>query len=209
MDERTDMGEIKKIDQLTDTPFLNFFELHTVKKTGKPGRYYLASRAKNVEELEISRKQTHADGVVMYCICGENRDRVLLIRQFRWPIGAYVYEFPAGLVEDGEDYREAAVREVWEETGLNMQVLDVDPMFERPYYMTDGMTDEACATVYGYVPDELKKQHLEDSEEIEVVIADREEARRILKEERIAGNCAYHLMHFISEQDPFAYLRQS
>ncbi len=202
------MGEIKEIHQVTHTPFLNFYELDTVKKTGKPGKYYLASRSKDVEHLEINRQETHADGVVMYCICGEKKDKVLLIRQFRWPIGNYVYEFPAGLVENGEDYHEAAVREVWEETGLKMEVLKVDPMFERPYYMTDGMTDEACATVYGYTEDVLKKQHLEDSEEIEVIIADKEEARRILREERIAGNCAYHLMHFISEEDPFAYLKK-
>ncbi len=200
------MGEIKEIHQVTHTKFLNFYELSTVKKTGAPGRYFLASRAKDVDGLELTRQKTRADGVVMYCIVGENRDKILLIRQFRWPIGNYVYEFPAGLVEDGEDYHEAAVREVWEETGLKMDVLKVDPMFERPYYMTDGMTDECCATVYGYAPDEVRKQHLEDSEEIEVIIADRKEARRILKEERIAANCAYHLMHFISDADPFGYL---
>ncbi len=200
------MGEIREIHQVTHTKFLNFYELSTVKKTGAPGRYFLASRAKDVDGLELTRQKTRADGVVMYCIVGENRDKILLIRQFRWPIGNYVYEFPAGLVEDGEDYHEAAVREVWEETGLKMDVLKVDQMFERPYYMTDGMTDECCATVYGYAPDEVRKQHLEDSEEIEVIIADRKEARRILKEERIAANCAYHLMHFISDADPFGYL---
>ncbi len=200
------MGKIEHINQVTHTKFLNFYELDTIKKTGKAGRYFLASRAKDVDQLELKRKKTRADGVVMYCLCGKEKDKVLLIRQFRWPLGAFVYEFPAGLVEENEDYKNAAVREVWEETGLEMQVLEVDPMFERPYYMSDGLTDECCATVYGYVEDELKKQHLEDSEEIEVILADRDEARRILKEERCAANCAYHLMHFISESNPFAYL---
>jgi ADP-ribose pyrophosphatase len=203
------MGKIKKIHQVTNEKFLNFYTLDTIKKTGEPGRYFLSSRAPSVEELEIVRKETKADGVAMYVICGEKKDKVLLIRQFRWPIGNYVYEFPAGLVDEGESLREAAVREVWEETGLKMTPLDVDYMYERPYYMTDGMTDEACAMVYGYAPDEIKKQHLEDSEEIEVIIADREEVRRILREERVAGNAAHELMHFLSDEDPFAFLKGS
>ena len=140
------MGEISKITQHTHTKFLNFYELDTVKKTGKAGKYYVASRAKEIDGLEIRRGKTRADGVAMYILTGEKRDKVLLIRQFRWPIGNYVYEFPAGLVEEGESFRDAAVREVYEETGLVLTPLDVDPMYERPFYMTDGMTDEA----YGF-----------------------------------------------------------
>lgn len=201
------MGEISRITQVTHTKFLNFFELDTVTKSGRHGKYFLASRAKETEDLELIRGCTRADGVAMYVICGEKKDHVLLIRQFRWPIGGYVYEFPAGLVEEGENYREAAVREVYEETGLVLTPLDVDPMYERPYYMTDGLTDEACAIVYGYAEGDIRNQHLEDSEEIEVVMADKEEVKRILKEERVAGNCALHMMHFLSDGDPFGFLR--
>ena len=203
------MGKISKIIQKTNTRFLNFFELETVKKTGEAGRYFLASRAKTIEDLEINRGETRADGVAMYVLCGEKHDRVLLIRQFRWAIGSYVYEFQAGLVEDGEDVKEAAIREVYEETGLSMTPLDVDPMFTRPVYMTDGMTDEACALVYGYGEGDIRNQHLEDTEEIEVILADRDEVRRILKEERIAVNCALHMMHFLADEDPFAFLFQN
>ncbi|MDO5702090.1 MAG: NUDIX hydrolase [Lachnospiraceae bacterium] len=201
------MGKIKEINQITDNRFLNFFELETVNKTGAPGIYYVASRAKTEEELEIMRGTTHADGVTMYVICGENRDKVLLIRQFRWPIGQYVYEFPAGLVEEGEDIREGAIREVYEETGLHLTPIEVDPMFERPFYMTCGMTDEACSMVYGYAEGDIRDQHLEDTEEIEVVMADKDEVRRILREERVATNCAIHMMHFLYSDDPFAFLR--
>lgn len=203
------MGEIKKINKLTDKRFLNFYELETVRKTGHPGRYFLASRAEKIEDLEIKRGKTKADGVTMFVLCGPKKDKVLLIHQFRWAIGNWVYEFPAGLVEDGEAYRDAAVREVWEETGMKMTPLEVDPMYERPYYMTDGLTDEACACVYGYCEDDtLKPQHLEESEEIEVVLADRDMIRRILKEERVAENAAFHLMHFLHDtEDPFAFLK--
>lgn len=200
------MGEIKKITQKTENRFLNFFELDTVKKTGKPGKYYMASRATDIGGLELSRKETRADGVAMYVITGDQHDKVLLIRQFRWAIGQYIYEFPAGLVEKGEDFHEAAIREVYEETGLHLHPIHADPMFERPYYMTDGLTDEACAMVYGYADGDIRDQHLEDSEEISVVLADKKEVARILREERMAVNAAFHMMHFLQDEDPFAFL---
>ena len=201
------MGIIKTITQHTHNRFLNFFELDTVSKSGKAGKYYVASRAVDENGLEIRRGTTKADGVTMFVLCGPEHDKVLLIRQFRWPIGGYVYEFPAGLVENGEDFREAAIREVYEETGLTLIPFDADPMFERPYYTTDGMTDEACAFVYGYGEGDIRNQHLEDTEEIEVVLADREEVRRILTYERVAANCALHMMHFLADKEPFGFLR--
>lgn len=70
------------------------------------------------------------------------------------------------------------------------------------------MTDECCASVYGFATGEVSKDGLEDNEDIEVVIADRDEVRRILKEERVAIMCAYMLMHFLKDQDdPFAFLK--
>ena len=70
------------------------------------------------------------------------------------------------------------------------------------------MTDECCATVYGYAFGEVNSDGLEDTEDLEVVLADREEVRRILREERVAIMCAYMLMHFLEdEQDPFAFLK--
>ncbi len=40
-----------------------------------------------------------------------------------------------------------------------------------------------------------------------MIIADRKECRRILKEENVAIMCAYMLMHFIAaEGDPLAFL---
>ena len=48
---------------------------------------------------------------------------------------------------------------------------------------------------------------MEDSEEIEVVLADREEVKRILREEKVALICAYMMMHFLHNEDPFAFLK--
>jgi len=77
----------------------------------------------------------------------------------------------------------------------------------RPFFTTVGMTDESCGTVYGYCSGTPNNFHQEASEDIQVILADREECRRILKEENVAIMCAYMLMHFIaSEGDPLAFL---
>ena len=39
-------------------------------------------------------------------------------------------------------------------------------------------------------------------------IADREKVRRILKEERVAIMCAYMLMHFLEDEEPFGFLKK-
>ena len=93
-----------------------------------------------------------------------------------------------------------------EETGLKFTPLDVDPMFEEARFTTVGLTDESCATVYGYTEGEISDKYLEESEELEIVLADRDEVRRILKEEKVAIMCAYQLMHFLVNEEPFAFL---
>ncbi len=200
------MAKIKEITQLTNNPFLNLFDLETENKLGNPGRYYVASRSRSVEELEIMRKEQKPDGVIIYSLYGEKHDRVVLIRQYRYSINGYIYELPAGLVDPGEDYHTAAVREMREETGLTLHPLKVDSIYEKPYYTTIGMTDECCGTVYGYADGEISFDQQEDTEEIEVVLADREEVRRILREERTAIVCAYMMMHFLSDEKPFEFL---
>ena len=131
---------------------------------------------------------------------------MVLVRQYRYPIDGWIYELPAGLVENGEDYHVAAVRELKEETGLDLEVIKVDPMIEKACYTSVGMTDEATATVYGYASGTVSHQFEEASEEIEVVLADKEECRRILREETVAVICQYQMMHFISDEEPFGFL---
>ena len=201
------MGKINKVSKQTTNPYLNLYDLDVVNKVGREDHYYVASRAKTEDDLKLSHIENNdPDGVAIYSLYGEKKDKVVLVRQYRYTLGDYIYEFPAGLVEPGEDFHEGAVREMYEETGLKLEPLKVDPAFEKPYFTTVGMTDESCATVYGYASGEISKAAQEDSEEIEIVLADRTEVKRILKEERVAIMCAYMLMHFLKDEDPFEFL---
>ena len=200
------MGKINSITKQTDNRYVNLYNVKATSVHNTPVNYFVASRARDVESLKLVTRKNKPDGVIIYSIYGENHDKVVLIRQYRYTLGDYIYEFPAGLVEPDENYHEGAVREMYEETGLKLEPLKVDPAFEKPYFTTVGMTDESCATVYGYASGEISKAAQEDSEEIEIVLADRTEVKRILKEERVAIMCAYMLMHFLKDEDPFEFL---
>ena len=204
------MKKIKGVHAKTQNPHLNLYELEAVNKKGGQFPYYLASRGKKTEELKLNTRKNSPDGVVIFSVKKgktDAEDQVVLVRQYRYTIDNYIYELPAGLVEKGEDYHLAAVREMKEETGLALHPLSVDPGYERPFFTSVGMTDESCAAVYGWVTGEISSRFQEDSEEIEVVLADRSEAARILREENAAIMCAYHLMHFLHDEKVFAFLK--
>ncbi len=202
------MSGVGKIKKESDTNFLNFYEFEAIQRDGEKKPYYVASRAKRIEDLKAVSHENRPDGVIIYGVYGEAKDHLVLIRQYRYPLGGYVYEFPAGLVEPGENMAEAGIREMYEETGLSFQAKDAGP-YSRPFFTTIGMTDESCGTVFGYCSGTPTDRHQESSEDIQVVLADREECRRILREENVAIMCAYMLMHFIASQgDPLEFLEE-
>ena len=202
------MSGVGKIKKESDTNFLNFYEFEAIQRDGEKKPYYVASRAKRIEDLKAVSHENRPDGVIIYGVYGEAKDHLVLIRQYRYPLGGYVYEFPAGLVEPGENMAEAGIREMYEETGLSFQTKDAGP-YSRPFFTTIGMTDESCGTVFGYCSGTPTDRHQESSQDIQVVLADREECRRILREENVAIMCAYMLMHFIASQgDPLEFLEE-
>ena len=199
------MERISSIKKLSDNRYLNLYELDATFRDGSRAPYYVASRRKEIEALKATTHDNQPDGVILYGVYGAEKDKVVLIRQYRYPIDGYVYEFPAGLVEPSEDMLEAGVREMFEETGLHFTPVQT----ARPFFTSIGMTDESCGTVFGYCSGEPSNAHQEGSEDIQVVLADRDECRRILKEENVAIMCGYMLMHFIaSEGDHLAFLNK-
>ena len=202
------MNRIHGVRRLTDNRFLNLYELDASCRSGKHLNYYVASRAKDTEHLKVMDGNRMADGVILYGVYGEQKDKLVLIRQYRYPLGDYVYEFPAGLVEPGENPREAGVREFYEETGLTLHPVEGGAC-ERPFFTTVGMTDESCALCFGYCDGEPTNIHQEEAEDIQVILADRDECRRILREENVAVMCGYMMMHFIAgDGDPLAFLKE-
>ena len=78
----------------------------------------MASRREKEELACVTKNHEKADGVMIIPITKEGE--IVLIKQYRAPIDDYLYEFPAGMVDPGEDFIEAGKRELFEETGLEL-----------------------------------------------------------------------------------------
>ena len=115
------MSSVGKITKKTDNKYLHFYELEAIHRDGKASPYYMASRNGDPSQLKAVTHHNRPDGVILYGVYGPGTDKVVLIRQYRYPIAGYVYEFPAGLVEPGEDLLTSGVREMFEETGLTIE----------------------------------------------------------------------------------------
>ncbi len=93
-----------------------------------------------------------------------------MVKEYRVPVGDYLFAFPAGLLDPGESIADAVRRELREETG--MEVVAVKRL-TQPLYSTAGLTDEAVAMAFVDVcltPDTLPK--LDALEDLEVVLLD-------------------------------------
>jgi 8-oxo-dGDP phosphatase len=80
---------------------------------------------------------THPGAVVVLAL--NDRDQVLMIKQYRHPVGRELWELPAGLRDvDGESALQTAQRELLEETGWKAG--DWHTLVD--YYTSPGFTDE-------------------------------------------------------------------
>lgn len=202
------MKKYTDIRKQTNNKFLNIYEMDALTSTGKPFNYYFATRNTD-ENIRIRTRNMDPEGVLIYAIKEDEPDKILMVYQYRYPIDDYMYELPAGLIEKGEESGTAAVREVKEETGLDLTVYEGgNPDFRRPYIFAQGFSDETGCTVYGTVKGDITDKLQEDSEDIRAFFADKDEVRRILHEEKVSMRASFLLMNFLSStnDNPFAFL---
>ena len=191
------MGRVHVAEKMTNERFLNLYKLHTENKNGEPLQYLVASRAKEVGDLKAISHKEKPDAVAMIGVTDD--ERIVLIKQYRYAIGDCLYEFPAGLVDEGEDIYGTAIREMKEETGLDFVPMKTK-FSSRAFYSSAGMTDESCSIICGKVSGTVSTDKNETTEEIEVVLADKDEIKRILREEKVCIKTALVLMGIIYEE---------
>lgn len=196
------MNKVNKITKQTNNRFLNLYDFQGVDRKDHEIHYYVASRAENIEQLKINKENWDGDAVIVYAVYKEEGvEKLVLIKQYRYSIDRYIYELPAGLVDKGESLRQAAARELKEETGLDLIPIEVDEIYEKPFFTSVGMSDECCVTIYGEAKGQVSLDQLEDLEDIEVVLADRKQVREILANEIVALPSGYSMLHFLGSEE--------
>ena len=101
----------------------------------------------------------HGGACVLYVEAG----KVLLVKQYRYAYGEEVYELPAGKMDEGEDGKTAALRELEEETGIRAKRAEL--LFE--IYPTPGYTTERIY-IYQAFDGEQAEQRLDEGEFLSV-----------------------------------------
>jgi len=96
--------------------------------------------AKGPSGFQIKRSIVHhAGSAVMMAV--DDKRRILLVRQYRLPARASLWELPAGKLDPGEKPLQAAKRELIEETGYRARRWQkLISFFPSPGYISEKMT---------------------------------------------------------------------
>lgn len=172
------MAILNKLEKQTDNKFLNMYKANFTNKAGKDFDYFIVSRRDNVDNLSCKTGMPKCDAVSI--IPFFENDDLVLIKQFRPAVNAYLFEFPAGLVDKGETVLDAVTRELKEETGLDVE--DIAPFVAVPSYNSAGMTDEALCIYAATVKGNPSLDFKEENEDIEIIILKKNDIRKFLNE---------------------------
>src|SRR5262249_3180684 len=156
---------IQKIEQITREKWLNLYAA-TFEHNGHSGRWLFASRKPQ------PNSERRGDAVVIVPVLRQTNEppRLVMVKEVRVPDGDYLFAFPAGLLEAGENVEDTARRELLEETGLEVTTVK---RVTQPLYSSSGMTDEAVAMAFvdARATSETKPK-LDASEDLQVVLLD-------------------------------------
>lgn len=173
--------EFKGIRKKEEGKFITRYDLTYETVDKKEKIYEIISRKKNLMNIdEIHGKEPDA---VVIIATNETGDKLLVDREFRLAVGDWVYNFPAGLIDPGERPEESAVRELREETGL--ELYEINDLI-GPSYSAVGFSNEINVCVVGKARGEFHES-TSTLEEITPGWYTKEEIRELLKTEKFAA----------------------
>ncbi len=121
-------------------------------------------------------------------------NKVLMVKQYRHPIGEVILETPGGFIDPGEDYATGMNRELLEETGYRFDSIEHLGRVAANPGVLNNYTELFLAR--GGV--KQQDQQLDHNEEIEIVEISLEELRELLLKQQIKQslhvNCIFYAL---------------
>ena len=103
---------------------------------------------------------------------------VILIRQYRYPVNAFLWELPAGSVDDGESPEQAARRECHEEIGkVPATIVRMAAMLPTPGYCDEEMVFSRVSSL----EEPTEAAAVDEDEDIEAKTFELREAREMIR----------------------------
>lgn len=160
------------------TPYLNYYTLEYENRIGKQKKYEMVSKQPIQTPEDLSGK---TNGVAMIVLV---KDKLLLLKEFRMAVNDFIYNLPAGTIEDKETVEECSKRELFEETGLIVKkIIKVLP---GSYGAVD-ITNARAAVVFLEAEGELSNANVTEDEEIIPILVTRKEAEQLMETEPFSG----------------------
>ncbi|WP_226666965.1 NUDIX hydrolase [Metabacillus litoralis] len=140
-----------------------------------------------VEEVELPNGKTSTREIVKHpgavAVIALTKDqKIVMVEQYRKPLGRTIVEIPAGKLEKGEEPETTAKRELEEETGYTCD--ELEPLIS--FYTSPGFADEL---VHLFIAKNLEKlthkAELDEDEFVEVMEVTLEEAQEMIVNQQI------------------------
>jgi len=102
----------------------------------------------------------HMGSAVMMAV--DEKGRILLVRQFRLPAAKYLWELPAGRLDEGENPLQAARRELREETGYRARSWKrLAGFWPSPGFLGEKMTIFLATELTAGEPEPMEDERIE------------------------------------------------
>lgn len=134
--------KLNYLEKVHKGKYTNVYNLHYKNAIGNEKIYEVMSR----RDLSETVLGTHNDAITII-IHHKTEDKYLLLYEYRLSAGQFIFNVVAGLVEKGENAVTACIREVFEET--NIEIKETDITYRLPAsFSAIGLSDEQMETFF-------------------------------------------------------------